>query len=114
MIGSFIVDVATAGDESFVTCSGEFDIATADRFREGIAQALAADSRHLHVDCSGVSFIDSIGISSLAHLVTLAAREGVEVRFNFSERVLRVLETSGLIERLRSPLAAAGRPANAV
>jgi len=96
-----------------LTLVGELDMESADEVRRvtgGLLEGVSA----VEVDCSSLVFIDSIGISSLAHLVTLAAREGVEVRFNFSERVLRVLETSGLIERLRSPLAAAGRPANAV
>jgi anti-anti-sigma factor len=98
MIGSFIVDVVISGDEAFVTCSGEFDLATADRFREGIAQALAAGTRHLHVDCSGVSFIDSIGIRALLHTAT-SCRDGHTVlTLNMSPQMQRLFDTVGVTE----------------
>jgi anti-anti-sigma factor len=98
MIGSFIVEVSTAGDESFVTCSGEFDLATADRFREGIAQALKAKPRHLHVDCSGVSFIDSIGIRALLHTATSCRDGHTLLTLTMSPQMQRLFDTVGVTD----------------
>lgn len=98
MIGSLIVDVAGTGGELFVTCSGEFDLATADRFRETVTQVVAANPRHVHIDCSGVTFIDSMGIRALLHTATTCRDAQIIMTLNMSENMRRLFDTVGVTQ----------------
>jgi anti-anti-sigma factor len=98
MIGSFIVEIAGTGDELLVTCSGEFDLATAERFREAITEVVSAKPRHVHVDCSGVTFIDSMGIRALLHTATTCRDGQIILTLNMSPSMRRLFDTVGVTE----------------
>jgi anti-sigma B factor antagonist len=48
-----------------VTCTGEVDASTVTDLNTVLDQAVTAHDRHVVVDCGGVTFIDSTGISAL-------------------------------------------------
>ena len=100
--GSFDVHSVDSGEWwCRVTLSGELDMATVPRFRAVVDDALARDRRHIAVDASGLTFIDSSGIVAL-----LSAREramAVEGSLRLtaaSTAVLRVLEMAGIADEL--------------
>jgi len=69
----FSVSVLT-GEDPTVTCSGEFDMAVADRFREAVDEVLATAPARVHFDCSGITFIDSLGSERSCTRTRAAAR----------------------------------------
>ncbi|MCU1490731.1 MAG: anti sigma factor [Acidimicrobiaceae bacterium] len=83
---------------------GELDISAAGWLRDRLhAAATASPSSLIVVDCSGLTFVDSSGISVLAHAHLRVEAAGGELRLAaLPSRVARVLELSGLIGVLRS------------
>jgi anti-anti-sigma factor len=98
MIGSLVVNVEASGGETHLTCAGEFDLATADRFREAVDEVVAAHPRRAHIDCSAVSFIDSIGIRALLHTATRCRESGIELRVTMNPSMRRLFDTVGVTE----------------
>jgi anti-anti-sigma factor len=67
------------GDEMLGTCKalGAFDTATASSFRADLHDAIDdADEAFVHVDCSGLTFIDSAGYRALVDATSYASRRG--------------------------------------
>jgi anti-anti-sigma factor len=99
---SLSMDVRTGfGAEMVVAVRGEIDHATIDRFRDGLAAALAQRPQHLCVDLGLVSFMDSMGFSAL--VVTQRAAMAAGARFsvtNPSPFVYRALHIMGLLDQL--------------
>jgi anti-sigma B factor antagonist len=83
------------GDLTVLTVSGEVDAATTERFRAALVEV---QGLRVVVDLSGVTFLDSAGISAL-----IAARHrlpsGGELRvIGLRPNVRRVLEITGLLD----------------
>lgn len=76
---------------------GELDVAAAPMVREALVGALRAPGGLLVVDCSGLRFVDSSGLSVLAHAHRRIGDGGGELRLaSVPERVCRVLELAGM------------------
>ena len=107
-MGTFSARSATGEDRTTVTVSGDIDIATAPQFQGELVAAVAA-GLPVDVDCSGVAFIDSMGLRSLLHAVEQAEAEGVELRLTaLSPQMTRILDLAGLAGFFRSAQAGAG------
>ena len=84
-----------------ITLTGELDLAGAPRFRQAVDDAVGRNRRHLAIDATGLTFIDSSGLVAL-----LAARDevtsgGGSLRLTgASTAVTRVLRMAGLIDEL--------------
>jgi len=85
------------GDTVILDVSGEIDLAVADTLTDQ-AGAWIAPSRRLVLDCSGITFLDSTGLSALLTIQNAAAdhRAGFALA-NLSDPVARVLELSGTL-----------------
>ncbi|GAA2067645.1 hypothetical protein GCM10009839_94200 [Catenulispora yoronensis] len=81
-----------------VTVTGDVDLAVHARFQtEAEPWAAASDTHHLIIDCSGVTFLDSMGLRVLVHLRRLVTDDGREFSLRApSAPVLRVLELAGV------------------
>jgi anti-anti-sigma factor len=102
----FTIDVAENDGSYVLTMTGELDIAAAEVVRRAIVERLV-DPRSVRVDCLGVTFIDSIGVKALFHLLTWSRERGGAVEFSFSPPVARVLSTLGIADRFPRSVAAA-------
>lgn len=71
----FHVECLPHGEYAVAAVHGEIDIATVDDLREALHSLIDGGARHLVVDLSQVSFIDSTGLG-----VLVGARRKVEVR----------------------------------
>jgi anti-anti-sigma factor len=74
------VDVADPLDPSVVVLRGDLDMATAPAVAVTVASRLRAGCRHLTIDLSDVTFMDSQGLNALLKAHAALAAEGGELR----------------------------------
>lgn len=81
---------------------GEIDMATAEQVTNAVRDAITAGAHDLRLDLAEVTFCDSSGIRALLFAQRDAAAQGVIVRVDaVHQRVVRVLELTGVVELLR-------------
>jgi anti-sigma B factor antagonist len=94
-----LISTRDDGDSATVALSGELDQASAGRLDVVLRDTEETDIREIVVDLSGVSFIDSTGLS-----VLLEAKRRSDGRFTYvpsnHDAVTRLLELTGTIEML--------------
>jgi stage II sporulation protein AA (anti-sigma F factor antagonist) len=96
LAGGLTVEVA-GGAPSRVRLAGELDYGTAPRLRAALARLGGADCV---IDCSDLTFIDSLGIGVLVrYSVAFAHRHERLVLVDLRDWVRRTLEVSGVIDR---------------
>jgi anti-anti-sigma factor len=89
--------VDRAGDLSTITLSGELDMSVARDVRELLAGELRQPSlTRLLVDMSAVTFIDSTVLGELVYAHNTAYDAGRQFTVTPSNRVRRIVETTGL------------------
>jgi anti-anti-sigma factor len=80
--------------------AGELDIDTSDQLRIEVDHALRLDGPGLHLDLTGVKFIDSMGIKCLLHAALIGQERHKPVTFENSPEVQRIVDVLGLRDRL--------------
>jgi anti-anti-sigma factor len=95
-VGGLSVE-AVAGQPSVIRVSGELDYGTAPRLRAALARMSGGDCI---VDCTGLTFIDSLGIGVLVRssLAFEAGHHRLALR-NLRPSVRRTLEVCGVLDR---------------
>ncbi len=89
-------------DLPVVEVRGELDVATAGDFRDVMHEALDLGTAEVAVDVSRLDFIDSTGLGVVVSAVkTLEHRGGVLSVFHPTRATRRVLEMTGLAERIK-------------
>ena len=82
-----------------VRLSGEFDLHTADYFKEQIEDKLSSKINNLILDLSEIKFIDSSGLGAiLAKYKQLNNRGGKLAIVNPTPQVKRIFELSGILK----------------
>jgi anti-anti-sigma factor len=77
-------------DRGVYFVSGDLDIGSAEQFLHGMEPSL--DSREeVLIDVSGVTFVDSFGLRSVALLARMVGDRGVLLRYQ-QDSVLKVME----------------------
>jgi anti-sigma B factor antagonist len=71
--------VTDAGGEVVVRARGEVDIFTAPRLRECLVDLLAAGTREVVVDLSGVSLLDGRGLAGLLEGLRVYREQGGDI-----------------------------------
>jgi len=95
----FSIDVAHQGDRSFLSLSGELDIASADGLREHLAGLLAGGHIRIVVDLAALAFCDSTGLSTFVRASHGAVEQGGYLRLAAPNgHVARVLSIVGLLD----------------
>ena len=85
----FGVESVLNGDRATVSVRGELDLATKPVLVEALAAVVAGGARHVVVDMSGVSFVDSTGLAAILE----ARRVGASITLrNPVGRVRKLLE----------------------
>ena len=89
------------GAEATVSISGELDLASAPDLRDHLNQLHSSGIRSFELDSSGVSFIDSVGLSVILSLYRRCREEDGSVTVASPSPVMRrTLEVAGLIDVL--------------
>ena len=93
---------AQTGGSWSVVVRGEIDMQTASQLERALDDVIAADARLVTIDLEQVDFLDSSGLRViLGASNTLSEQDGRLVLEGASAAVERVLELTGVIERLR-------------
>ena len=93
---TFTAEVIEREDRPVVVFTGELDLAVSD-VAWSVLEPLSSSSAGLMVDVSGVTFIDSRGLNVLVR--ALRALDGATLTLcGASERIVRLLEVSGLLD----------------
>jgi stage II sporulation protein AA (anti-sigma F factor antagonist) len=108
------IETISASNAVILRLVGEIDMNTAQAVRGAALSAMHRHGPHLHLDLSGVTFMDSTGLE-----VLLATRRRTELEGGHlylddpSQMVIRVLEVTG-VDRLFDIRAGVGGPTEAV
>lgn len=92
----FTAEVVQRENRPVVVFTGELDLAVSDE-AWSVLEPLTSTSAGLVVDVSGVTFIDSRGLNSLVRALR-ALDGGTLTLCGASERIVRLLEVSGLLD----------------
>ncbi len=93
----FEVVVSQDAGGAVVQVTGDVDLATSTRLRDALQQAAATSSSVVRVDMTGVTFLDSSGISVLVDAQQQLGQSSSRlVLHGVGDHVKRVLEISGL------------------
>ncbi|CAL9336066.1 STAS domain-containing protein [Streptomyces griseomycini] len=98
------VDVRrTSTDRHLVTVRGALDLHTAHRLADTLQPLLLTDGHSVLLDLSGVTFLDSTGLTCLITAYRTARTNGVRLALIApSERVRHMLAVTGVDQVLRS------------
>ncbi len=99
-VPSFAVSNQIAHGVCVVSVIGEIDLATAPQVRSALAAAEASDARVIQLALSQVTFMDSTGIAVLVEHAERSRANGNHLSIVSGPAVDRVLEISGLRDRL--------------
>lgn len=89
------------GDTATVQLQGELDLATAPELRDHLSHLYAQGTRQFVLDSSGVSFVDSVGLSVILALYRRCREEDGGLVIKSPSRVMhRTLEVAGLYDVL--------------
>lgn len=95
MSEDFSASIHRVAKRGLIVCEGELDMDAAEELRRAADEALADEPLALHLDCRGVSFIDSIGLRALAHTEAICRDRGIPVSLAASEPMRRVIDALG-------------------
>ncbi|HEX6887883.1 MAG TPA: STAS domain-containing protein [Candidatus Nanopelagicales bacterium] len=85
------------GDATVLAASGEVDVYSAPDLDQAIGEALATGHRHLVIDLSAVTFLDSTGLGVLVKGLKGARDAGGWLRLVvISERIRKIFDITGL------------------
>ena len=92
------VEVLRTEDNVTIVCSGAVDASTTSQLTRAVGEGMARDVRTLHLDLSGVRFMDSTGLRTV--VVAATQCEGVGIGFSLtpSPWVERLLEVAGMVD----------------
>lgn len=83
-------------DRAVVSCEGELDVATSDRFREAIDIVIIHKPRDLLVDLSPLPFMGSAGVRLLQELSQRCRHQGTRLEVVVNEQERRLFEMTGI------------------
>jgi anti-sigma B factor antagonist len=93
----FDVEVTEGDATTIVRATGEVDLATSPQLREALDRTIASGTPIVRLDMTGVTFLDSSGISVLVDAQQrLQEVSGQLVLHGVGDHIKRVLEISGL------------------
>ena len=87
-------------DEQVIALAGELDLDGAQRVREALQRAEAANVRRIVLDLSDLEFIDSNGIRLILEADARSRSDGRLELIRGPRPVHRVFELTGIVERL--------------
>ena len=75
---------------------GDVDVAVAEKLHEELGRLVDKGYNHLTIDCAGVTYFDSTGLSELVWAVKRMPDHGKVRLINCSPRLIKLLDITGL------------------
>jgi anti-sigma B factor antagonist len=94
------ITVRLSSSAVLLSCAGELDIATVGRLEEALELWVDKRPDALVLDLSEVTFLGSEGLRTIARAATASEQTGVELRLILNDKIRRVVELTGLQDRL--------------
>jgi anti-sigma B factor antagonist len=86
-----------AGDAYLIALTGEVDLYTAPEFKQELLDAIAKGAKHVVVDLSGTTFIDSTTLGVLVGGVKrLRSQDGMLSLVSSDRNITKIFEITGL------------------
>jgi len=95
-IAAFTISVRETVTGCSVICDGDLDMLGAEQLQEAVDDALLRDPHRFYIDCTNVTFIDSMGIRALIQTASLCESRGIALTIGASPGVRRLLDTIGV------------------
>ncbi len=112
MVPGLSVDTSEDGDTWLLALTGELALADAGLLESWLDRGLRSGTSRIVVDLAAVEFVDSTGLGVLVETQQRAGDRGVEFGIvNPTTQVTRLLDLTGLAERLTLPDPAGSRDA---
>jgi anti-sigma B factor antagonist len=93
--------VLTEGTRAYLRLCGALDLATADSLLGALNQQFGSGRRNIHLDLSGLRFVDCTGLRALVHAHNeCLAHRGTLILDHVGRAAARLLELTGLSEVL--------------
>ncbi len=108
MAPGLTVDTSENGDVCVVALTGELALADAGTLEDRLGIGLRSGASRIIIDLAGVDFVDSTGLGVLVRAQQQAQDGNIEFGIvNPTAQVVRLLDLTGLAERLALPDSAA-------
>jgi anti-sigma B factor antagonist len=109
------IDVDREPGRHVLVLSGDLDLTAASRLLDAVRQSCAEDAGEVVIDVSAVQFLDSSGLRAMLDAATVCEEHMCEFRLRppreqVPPQVSRLLQITGLFERLPFPPAEAPEP----
>jgi anti-sigma B factor antagonist len=92
----FDISVDETARPPLIALKGEVDVSVADRLHEQLSRLVEAGHSELSVDCAGVTYFDSTGLSELVWARNRLPERGKVSLVGCSPRLLKLLRQTGL------------------
>jgi anti-sigma B factor antagonist len=96
-----LMETSTAADACTLTLDGELDLATAPEFRAAIGGLLGTGCRHIEIDLSETTFLDSSGLGALVWALHRLHAAGGDLHVvNAVDQVAQTMRLTGVEQML--------------
>jgi anti-sigma B factor antagonist len=99
---SLAIQITNGGSRSIVQLAGELELASAAACREALDGILHGGRTDILIDLRGLTFLDSMGLSTLVHAHLVGAERGRRVSFvpgrHSVQRVFEIAEMDARVE----------------
>jgi anti-sigma B factor antagonist len=96
-LGYYLTEIGAAGDQSTIVVGGELDLYAVPALRDALARVMDRRQRHVIVDLTDATFVDSTAIGVLLHASAQIRETGGRLTLICTNRnVLRTVEIAGL------------------
>ncbi len=94
---SLKLQVSKEGDSATVTCTGRLTLGAAANFKSHV-KPLVKESRHVVVDLSGVTYMDSSGLGAIVGIYVNARSNKCDLKLiNFNQQIRQLFAFTNLL-----------------
>ena len=90
------LQVEAGDDMTVIRCEGEPDVSVRDMFRQALERSNRSDVTVIRIDTTGLTFIDSSGLSCLIETAHRCREQGTRLEVIPSRPVARLIQLAGL------------------
>ncbi len=94
------IELEANEERQIIALCGEIDLATAPQVRAALKSVCESGAESIVLDLSGVTFLDSVGLSELISAVQTCGEHTAELSIVTNPVIQKLLEITGLVSAL--------------